>query len=212
MSTVKDAIGQATDRLGDEIEALSHRIHAHPELAYQEVQACGWLCDFLGAKGFKVELLYSVPKDREGSWVSMCTDPKGRLIVSDQYGPLYRVTPPPIGGKASDTKVEKLPLEITPQEAKSKLDAGSAVLIDVREAAEYQLSRIEGAELIPMNTVPQRLQYLDGLADEKTLQGYLERAYRLGKEFAEQRGGANPCFGLELWIGWRGNEVSHEQH
>ena len=55
MSTVKDAIGQATDRLGDEIEALSHKIHAHPELAYQEVQACGWLCDFLGAKGFKVE-------------------------------------------------------------------------------------------------------------------------------------------------------------
>ena len=55
MGTVKDAIGQATDRLGDEIEALSHKIHAHPELAYQEVQACGWLCDFLGAKGFKVE-------------------------------------------------------------------------------------------------------------------------------------------------------------
>src|SRR5258705_12800401 len=55
MSTVKDAIGQATDRLGDEIEALSHKIHAHPELAYQEVQACGWLCDFLGAKGYKVE-------------------------------------------------------------------------------------------------------------------------------------------------------------
>src|SRR5687767_5505336 len=55
MSIVKDAIGRATDQLGDEIEALSHKIHAHPELAYQEVQACGWLCDFLGAKGFKVE-------------------------------------------------------------------------------------------------------------------------------------------------------------
>ena len=38
------------------------------------------------AKGFKVELLYSVPKDRQGSWVNMCVDPKGRLIVSDQYG------------------------------------------------------------------------------------------------------------------------------
>jgi len=65
--------------------------------------------------------------------------------------------------------VDHLPLEITPQEAKKKLDAGNAVLIDVREAAEYQLARIEGAELIPMNTVPQRLQYLDGLAEEKTL-------------------------------------------
>ena len=49
------------------------------------------------AKGFKVELIHSVPKDEQGSWVSMCVDPKGRLIVSDQYGALYRVTPPPIG-------------------------------------------------------------------------------------------------------------------
>jgi putative heme-binding domain-containing protein len=46
------------------------------------------------AKGFKVELLYSVPKDEQGSWVSMTVDPKGRLIVSDQYGKLYRVTLP----------------------------------------------------------------------------------------------------------------------
>ena len=47
--------------------------------------------------GFKVELLYSVPKEQEGSWVNMCYDPKGRLIVSDQYGGLYRITPPAIG-------------------------------------------------------------------------------------------------------------------
>src|SRR5216683_456802 len=50
------------------------------------------------AKDFKVELLYSVPKGTQGSWVNMCVDPKGRLIVSDQYGPLYRVTAPPLGG------------------------------------------------------------------------------------------------------------------
>lgn len=46
------------------------------------------------AKDFRVELLYTVPKEIEGSWVNMCVDPKGRLIVSDQYGGLYRVTPP----------------------------------------------------------------------------------------------------------------------
>ena len=34
--------------------------------------------------GFKVELLYSVPKAKEGSWVALCADPKGRIIVSDQ--------------------------------------------------------------------------------------------------------------------------------
>src|SRR5438552_14564952 len=32
------------------------------------------------AKGFKVELLFSVPKDEMGSWVCMGVDPKGRLI------------------------------------------------------------------------------------------------------------------------------------
>ncbi len=49
------------------------------------------------AKDFQVELLYTVPKDQEGSWVALCTDPKGRLIVSDQYGSLYRLTLPPLG-------------------------------------------------------------------------------------------------------------------
>jgi putative heme-binding domain-containing protein len=63
------------------------------------------------AKGFKVELLYSVPKNQEGSWVNMCVDPKGRLIVSDQYGALYRVTPPPLG-KSDGAKIEKIPAQI----------------------------------------------------------------------------------------------------
>jgi len=55
MSTVKDAIVQAVDRLADELEALSHQIHDHPELGYEEVKACAWLTDFLGRKDFKVE-------------------------------------------------------------------------------------------------------------------------------------------------------------
>src|SRR3954451_15155663 len=57
------------------------------------------------AKDFKVELVYNVPKDSQGSWVSMCVDPKGRLIVSDQYGGLFRITP---GKQPGDTKVEPL--------------------------------------------------------------------------------------------------------
>ena len=63
------------------------------------------------AKDFKVELLYSVPKDTEGSWVNLCADPKGRLIVSDQYGALYRVTPPAVGAKG-ESKIEKIPAKI----------------------------------------------------------------------------------------------------
>src|SRR5262245_4388158 len=62
-------------------------------------------------KDFKAELLYPVPSDKQGSWVSMCVDPKGRLIVSDQYGGLYRVTPPPVG-KLTPTTVEPIPAKV----------------------------------------------------------------------------------------------------
>ena len=48
-------------------------------------------------KDFRVELLYSVPKEKEGSWVSLCNGPKGTLIACDQGGGLYEITPPPVG-------------------------------------------------------------------------------------------------------------------
>ncbi|MCM8539015.1 MAG: c-type cytochrome [Lentisphaeraceae bacterium] len=59
-------------------------------------------------EGFKVELLYSVPKQTQGSWVSMTVDPKGRLIVSDQYGSLYRIKL----DKGKVSGIEKIELDI----------------------------------------------------------------------------------------------------
>jgi putative heme-binding domain-containing protein len=61
-------------------------------------------------KDFKVELLYSVPKSREGSWVALCVGPKGNLIVSDQSGGLYRVTLPEAGAKG--VTVRKIPVDL----------------------------------------------------------------------------------------------------
>jgi putative heme-binding domain-containing protein len=61
------------------------------------------------ADGFQVELLYTVPAAEQGTWVNMTPDPQGRLIVSDQNGSLYRVTP---GSNAASTKVEKLEADI----------------------------------------------------------------------------------------------------
>ena len=55
MNGVKDLIDQAVDRLGDDLEKLSLTIHDHPELAYEEVKAAGWLTEFLGGQGLKVE-------------------------------------------------------------------------------------------------------------------------------------------------------------
>ncbi|HEX5815611.1 MAG TPA: M20 family metallopeptidase [Methylomirabilota bacterium] len=55
MSAVKDLVGPAVDRLADELDTLSRRIHDHPELGYQEVKAAAWLSEFLERQGFKVE-------------------------------------------------------------------------------------------------------------------------------------------------------------
>ncbi len=67
--------------------------------------------DMKVAEGFEVELLYSVPYEKMGSWVCMTTDPKGRLIVSDQYGKLYRVTPPAKGSK-DEPKIELINVDV----------------------------------------------------------------------------------------------------
>lgn len=64
------------------------------------------------AKGFKVELLYSVPGENQGSWVNLCTDDKGRLLVSDQFGGLYRITPPPVGQTLEQEDIEPVPADI----------------------------------------------------------------------------------------------------
>jgi amidohydrolase len=43
------------DALGDDLTALSLRIHAHPELAFEERRACGWVGEFLKSHGFYLE-------------------------------------------------------------------------------------------------------------------------------------------------------------
>lgn len=72
-----------------------------------------------------------------------------------------------------------LPYELSPREVKAKLDAGEAVtLLDVREPFEHTLTRIEGCELVPMNTVPARLQQIEGLAEEGLLVVYCHHGVR----------------------------------
>jgi putative heme-binding domain-containing protein len=73
----------------------------------------GKLTDFATLPGFQVERIYFVPKEKYGSWVSITSDPKGRLICSDQERKgLYRITP---GKPGTDepAKVEKLSVNIT---------------------------------------------------------------------------------------------------
>jgi putative heme-binding domain-containing protein len=87
------------------------------------------------AKGFKVELLYSVPRAQQGSWVNLCVDPKGRLIVSDQYGGLFRVTPPPVG-QTTEPKIEPIPVPLG--EAQGLLWAFDALYVVVNRGKQYE--------------------------------------------------------------------------
>ena len=82
--------------------------------------------------GFEVELLYTVPEATQGSWVNLTVDPKGRLITSDQYGKLYRVTPPAGESKIS---VEEIPADIG--EAQGLLWAFDALYVVVNRTRKY---------------------------------------------------------------------------
>ena len=65
---------------------------------------------------------------------------------------------------------DTLPFEVSPTEVKQRLNSGERLfLIDVRQPEEHQLTRIEGAELIPMDTIPNHLGRLESLADEAPL-------------------------------------------
>ena len=63
-------------------------------------------------KGFKVELLFTVPKEKFGSWVNLCVDDKMHIIVSDQFGGLYRFPIPSAESALEEESIEKIPADI----------------------------------------------------------------------------------------------------
>jgi len=91
--------------------------------------------DIKAPPGFEVELLHSVPKGEQGSWVNLCVDPQGRLYASDQYGALYRLTPPVIG-EQGELGIEKLDLPIG--EAQGLLWAFDSLYVVVNRGAKYE--------------------------------------------------------------------------
>ncbi len=63
------------------------------------------------AKGFKVELLYTVSKEEEGSWVCMTDLPNGRLVVSDQHDKGLFLVRPANGIDPKTTSVQPMNLK-----------------------------------------------------------------------------------------------------
>jgi rhodanese-related sulfurtransferase len=93
-----------------------------------------------------------------------------------------------------------LPLEISPEQASQVKD--QIRLLDVREPEEHAICRIEGAELIPMGTVPAHLQDLDG--EERLLVVFCHHGVRsLSVVDWLRRQGVENCQsmagGIDLW-------------
>jgi putative heme-binding domain-containing protein len=86
-------------------------------------------------KGFRVDLVYSVPKATQGSWVNMTVDPKGRLIVSDQYGKLYRVSLKGVDANNNETSIE--PIDAPIGEAHGLLWAFDSLYVVVNRGRRY---------------------------------------------------------------------------
>jgi rhodanese-related sulfurtransferase len=57
---------------------------------------------------------------------------------------------------------QELPLEISCQEVRAQQQVGGdALLVDCREPEEYAIAAIEGARLMPMGEIPDRLSELE---------------------------------------------------
>src|SRR2546425_5670757 len=55
LDQAKSKVADAVDRLADELEKLSHQIHANPELCFKEEKASAWLTGFLEKQGARIE-------------------------------------------------------------------------------------------------------------------------------------------------------------
>ncbi len=107
------------------------------------------------------------------------------------------------GWRAKLRSVNDLSIEMAPAELKTLLDAQQPVrLIDVREPEEHAICRIEGAELIPMGTIPAHLDDLK--RDELLMVVYCHHGMRSRRvvDWLRAQGVAN-CRnlsgGIDLW-------------
>jgi len=119
--------------------------------------------------GFKIEHLISPSDEKMGSWVSMTFDDKGRMICSDQYGGLYRLTIPTAGSANIKPTVEKLKFG----KGLDTLGIGNAhgmlyafnslyVMVNARATKPGSSGRGNTSEFTPRGSGLYRVQDLDG--------------------------------------------------
>jgi rhodanese-related sulfurtransferase len=89
---------------------------------------------------------------------------------------------------------------ITVAEAKQKLDAGEAVMVDVREPNEYVEVHAKGVRLIPVNTIIEEGKQIREFANGKEVMFICRSGQRsaLAAEFATAAGIADiPLYNVE---------------
>jgi putative heme-binding domain-containing protein len=110
--------------------------------------------------GFKAERIYSPGEHHQGSWVSMTFDDQNRLIASDQFGTIYRMTVPPIGD-SSQPVVEKLPVG-DPSDTSSKMKMGYAHGLLYAFNSLYVMINHDSNDVFRKQSGLYRLQDMDG--------------------------------------------------
>ena len=95
------------------------------------------------APGFAVERVYSVPRETQGSWISLCADSRGVLYASDQLGPLYRIEIPAAAGKVA---VRALDLPIGGVHGMSYVGGALYAVVGQKEVCQPGLYRLRDTD------------------------------------------------------------------
>lgn len=111
---------------------------AAPDAAHNEVANAPGV---EATPGFRVEKLYDVPKEEQGSWVALAADPQGRLIASDEdERGLYRITLASSPGVPPT--VDKIPVELTG--AQGLVWAFDSLFVHVNGGSLYRVRDSDG--------------------------------------------------------------------
>lgn len=84
-ASTDDAIRSGVDRVRDRILALSHDLHAHPEIAWEEVRSCARVAGELSDAGFAVEERFT---GLETAFLATCGTGPLHLAVCAEYDAL----------------------------------------------------------------------------------------------------------------------------
>ncbi len=91
-------------------------------------------------EGFEVTMLHSPSANGQGSWVSLTSDDQGRIIASDQYGRLYRLTV-----EDDDVLIDSITMEVGSAQGLLYAHGGLYVSVNAEgESGLYKLTDSDG--------------------------------------------------------------------